>query len=359
MNFKNILNKLTTILVIVSMLMTTGVMTAFAADTEFEITTDKFGNIFYRDDLVQFNLTGITGSGYTVLYTVKDFRGAEVYKKSDSSVVLSNAYTTVLDGFDVFGVFYITAKVYDANNNFIAEDTVTFSRINNPNDGVYNKDVGIHVLFQGDGTVHQKSRTEIVDAFRKAGFGSRRTELNWQGYETSKGSWSFPDNMANELSLYQQDGRGVMLLLSGGNNLYTNATDMPSTDVDNDGVDDNDFSQYEAWQRYCERAATDAGKYGVDTFEIWNEPDATNKYEYQKYARLIKYAYEGITKVIPNAKLLVMTTSWCAPYYVNGVMDAGIAEYGDAFKNYFYGISMLCLLFFLYLYILVPNQVFF
>lgn len=152
--------------------------------------------------------------------------------------------------------------------------------------------------------VHFTSDNQALDAARAAGFSWVRTDMFWDGIETTPNvyNWAAYDGLVNAL---QTRGMKAVLILDYGNPLYT--------DPGNSHSPPTNAAAIQAFGNFAQAAASHFAGSGT-CFEVWNEPDISLFWppapSTAQYAALAK---EGIRRVHmgdPAARVITGGLAW-------------------------------------------------
>jgi hypothetical protein len=164
---------------------------------------------------------------------------------------------------------------------------------------------------------------DLLDLVQQAGIGWIRDEVYWSEIEKERGVFRFPPAYDQYLTAAQTRGVQVLLILDFGNALYSGAEKAgPATDA-----------ARQAFSRYCGEVVRRYTRFGVRTFEIWNEPNASTFWKPQPnpedYARLLEAAYRSCKDADPGATVLGCSTSGTDLSFIGRVLDAGGGRFMD------------------------------
>ncbi len=158
---------------------------------------------------------------------------------------------------------------------------------------------------------------EILDLIKDAGLGWIRDEVYWSQVEKEKGDFRFPSTYDYYLEAAQARGIQVLLILDFGNSAYSiGEKSGPATDAER-----------RAFSRYCGEVVKRYKPFGVRTYEIWNEPNASTFWKPlpnpEDYAKLLDAAYKACKDADPAATVLGCSTSGTDLAFIGRVLDAG------------------------------------
>ncbi len=158
---------------------------------------------------------------------------------------------------------------------------------------------------------------EILDLIKDAGIGWIRDEVYWSQVEMEKGVFRFPPAYDRYLRAAQARGIQVLLVLDFGNPAYSVAEKSgPVTEAER-----------RAFSRYCGEVVKRYKPFGVRTYEIWNEPNASTFWKPQPnpedYARLLDAAYKACKDADPDATVIGCSTSGTDLEFIGRVLDSG------------------------------------
>lgn len=152
----------------------------------------------------------------------------------------------------------------------------------------------------------------------RGGFRWIRDTLGWGHVEREKEQCQIRDYNRAALENLKKHGVHALLCLCYGNKHY------PHTSTE----------EAEGYGRYAEFAAREL-KDLVQTFEIWNEPNAFAKLSPQEYTRILKAGFEGVKKGNPAAFVVGMggpaAGGW-GGWYIPDVLKVGGQAWMDSFS---------------------------
>ena len=285
-----------------------------------EVSSESFGNIFYESN-PRFVQRFKASEDKTVIVINKIIDDTKTVIRDDLSRIslVGNVEREIyyeINGLG-YGIYKLKTELYSMDNALIDYVETDFSKVK-PAEKI-NDEVGIHVLFQNDGSAYMVRTAQIVDLYKKTGFSSfRDSGWTWSEIEKTQGVYSLKTFFRNEKALISDGGNHSMLLtLNHGNDIYTGGYDVFARTED----------ELKAWKNYCKELAVLTKDADV-SFEVFNEFDMKSTPE--EYYPLLKYAYEGVKEGNPNAKLIGMVTSYCNLNFIKKVIDLGGANYLDA-----------------------------
>lgn len=158
---------------------------------------------------------------------------------------------------------------------------------------------------------------ELLDLIKEAGVGWIRDEVYWSEVEKEKGVFRFPSAYDYYLRAAQARGIQVLLVLDFGNPAYSVAEKSgPVTDA-----------ARRAFSRYCGEVVKRYKPFGVRTYEIWNEPNASMFWKPQPnpedYSRLLEAAFRSCKDADPDATVLGCSTAGTDLDFIGRVLNAG------------------------------------
>lgn len=174
--------------------------------------------------------------------------------------------------------------------------------------------------FFGAGThfgQHRPGIDEILDLIKDAGIGWIRDEVYWSQVEKEKGVFKFPPDYDRYLRAAQARGIQVLLILDFGNPAYSvDEKSGPATEAERG-----------AFARYCREVVKRYKPFGVRTYEIWNEPNASTFWRPrpnpEDYARLLDAAYRAVKEADPEATVIGCSTSGTDLEFIGRVLEGG------------------------------------
>jgi len=157
----------------------------------------------------------------------------------------------------------------------------------------------------------------LLDLIKDAGIGWIRDEVYWSEIEKEKGVFRFPTAYDDYLRAAQARGVQVLLILDFGNPAYSSKDKSgPTTEAER-----------RAFSRYCREVVRRYKPFGVRTYEIWNEPNASTFWKPQPnpedYSRLLEAAYGSCKDADPDATVIGCSTSGTDLDFISRVLDAG------------------------------------
>ena len=204
--------------------------------------------------------------------------------------------------------------------------------------------VGFEVLDHRTAYIFSKA----VQIARESGVKWARVQSGWQRAEQTPGVYNF-DWLDEIVDGLLEAGIQPWISFSFGNKLY-----MPGAEAlpphGNYFFSPTRFGStgIQGWQNYCRAMVKHFGS-RVTHWEVWNEPNAgflrkpnTGKEikpePPEVYAELVKYTYEAVKEIQPEAKIIAGSISGCGicNEYIKGLFDNNIAEYMDIFSYHPY-----------------------
>lgn len=261
-----------------------------------------YGNNFYKDNPVRFNLTLTNRLSKTVdtelYFRMLNSDGAEVWKSESEELSLSANETKesfVKAGDEYFGRMVLEAVTVIDGKEYIEKIPYTMS--NHTSDMPNNKDCGIDGhLYAGRGDFDKS-----IGLINGAGIGTLRDSVAlWPDVEKTKGKLVFTEEMDRRLDLIEDSDIFFINLFANGNGtVYPN----PFIDINGDGAND-DASWYfpvtsegiAALQNYI-KEFTDFANGRVDVIEVWNEwHNMSGPYENDvtHYTNMCRAIYNGV-----------------------------------------------------------------
>lgn len=294
--------------------------------------SDRVGNIYFSDEDCEFkiNISNKATQSYSADINLKvyDYNGNEIYtqtEKTDLNSMRSTTENIKLD-FDRFGVFTLYAEVVNKGKGYCSYTTIPFSRVRKSE--FKNERFGACNHF-GWG---QKWRDvdKIFGLMQKAGIGWSREDVLWRSYEVEKGQYKL--DWAHKRFLEKLDDYDIdqLLILNEGNKLYTKTdSHVPHTE-----------EEVAAFKKYVTNVVKDLKKYGVDTFEYWNEYDHGSKIkygtEYDYYVKLAQATWEAIQEGNPEATAIGFTSASTGVALIKPTFDQGGYKYMNDVSYHMY-----------------------
>jgi len=164
---------------------------------------------------------------------------------------------------------------------------------------------------------HRPGIEEILDLIRDAGIDWIRDEVYWSQVEKEKGVFRFPPDYDRYLEAAQARGIQVLLILDFGNPAYSaDEKSGPATEAERG-----------AFARYCREVVMRYKPFGVRTYEIWNEPNASTFWRPQPnaedYAKLLDAAYRACKDADPGATVIGCSTAGTDLEFIGRVLASG------------------------------------
>ncbi len=136
--------------------------------------------------------------------------------------------------------------------------------------------------------------------------------------------FSFPPQYDRYLKAAQARGIRVLLILDFGNTLYSGGEkDAPATD-----------SERQAFAGYCREVVGHCRPFGVNHYEVWNEPNSSTFWRREPnpedYAKLLEAAYKTCKAADPGSTVIGCSTSGADLDFIGRVFAAGGGRFMDA-----------------------------
>ena len=170
---------------------------------------------------------------------------------------------------------------------------------------------------------------EAVKMLKMANVGGIRGDFTWYSLEPKKDQYNWEGHPAKRVvDELTANGLFYLPIMDGSSTLYCSAwNQIPHTP-----------EQLEGWRNFISVAAGILNSYGIERYEIWNEPNITafniDNVGGDVYAQLVKIAYEEIKKINPSAKLGAPSVTGLktgnAKEYFMQAMDEELWNYAEA-----------------------------
>lgn len=292
---------------------------------DVDITGGCPGNIFHTGQKPSFftkvkNRTD-EDCEWKVTYTVKNEYSENVWKGTDSftvkaSDVWESDFSTAID---TYGLYTLDA-VFESGAQTVNFSTV-FSLANIPDKGKKNEKLSVNGGIQIASIIDDvDSVYPIIDA---AGFSKSRENMFMRWWKPELGDDGMQEKLKDELKAGQNAGVGMTYLLYGWDGSW------------------GDIGTVEGAKRYGEEAykAVKALKGRVKYYEVWNEP--SYGYTPEQYAEMLRYAYLGIKKADPDAKVVGFSMAGTDSKWIQRTLDAlGPGKWMDVISFHPYSFSV-------------------
>jgi|GEM_PF-5147149 len=193
-------------------------------------------------------------------------------------------------------------------------------------DGILNRDVFFAAHLERYSIDRIK---EAVKVLKMSNIGGIRGDFSWSKLEPVKGQYNWEGHpMKPVLDELAANGLLYLPIMDVSSLHYCKAwNELPHTP-----------EQLEGWRNYIRAAAGILNSYGIERYEIWNEPNITafnvDNAGGDVYAQMVKVAYEEIKKVNPSAKLggpcVTGLKAGTGKEYFMQAMNAGMWRYAEA-----------------------------
>ncbi|HIT85684.1 MAG TPA: Ig-like domain-containing protein [Candidatus Ornithomonoglobus intestinigallinarum] len=301
-----------------------------------EISSLYQGNIFGpgENKELAFDIRNRTSSEFngTAEYTVRNFDGAEVLRKSEQLSVAPNEnkkHYAAFNEIDKFGVYTIEVSynlegtVDGEKHVFVESQKGDFSYVNKVPQDIKNEKVNV----QTHGTWYGYNEAALASDW--LGVGGVRDEIRWRYVEQEKGKLSIPQENDAYVNDIKNNNMDFFMLLAYGNWLYDGGE--PSAQM----VAPETEEQLDGWERYCGFIAETYKDYFKE-FEVWNEYNINgfnNKNASpENYVEMAKRAARAIKEHIPDAKVFGGGLAGADTNYLKRMLDAGLYNYVDGFS---------------------------
>ncbi len=298
-----------------------------------ELLIDDIGHAFFDENvLIKASMANAlkVGKNLELNFKVYTESGRLVYEKTADSAIAAEEVLVKEYSFtvDEFGYYNAYIEVKDKDTGEVFGDSVRFSHIHGPEDGVVNKKIGLNNhLYDGMGS---NRYADFVKMQAKAGFGYNREKINWDWVEKPAGTYTMPEIHQKYIPEMSSYGMNQYAIVGTRCWLYNGEEEVVP-------VSDSEVSH---WRDYVENLARICKDYGIERFEIGNELNLrfnSDLLTAEQYTRLLKEAYPTIKKVNPNAKVYAFATAAVkSEEFIRGCLEAGAGAYldGIAIHNY-------------------------
>lgn len=310
-------------------------------DSKVNISSEKLGNIFSRDDTNIELFVDVFNRSDKILHTqdsvlIKNKQTLETVYQTDFQMTIepkqTQRHTFSFINPQINGIYTIELieKLYSDDNEVELKEATTNSEFSvvyaideedlNPKFGQMS-----HVVTKGRGTPEEFSKL-----LTNVGGTWNRDEVPWDVVETEKGKYSIPQDMYNKMKIMSDNGINQVVICAFYNSLY----DEGKTPFSDEGI--------EGYAKYCGFLAKEL-KGITNYFEIWNEYNIVNfnvsNEPPETYAKMIKAAYAEIKKANPDAVVIGISTAMVSIEWTRRVFDAGAYDYMDAVSIHPYDFS--------------------
>ncbi len=257
------------------------------------------------------NLTNLE-TNLKVTYMLTDAEDNTVYSRTENKILSGGETIEALFDFGDFkecGVYKYKLVTEAENSAGVRHDEREMLNIavlkSDPN-GILNKSVYInaHLNRYSD----DDKLADAVDVLKKGNTGGVRIVISWMSME--KPGWEL--DWSNHVSY-----KAVQALHNGGFKILGLMMSMPTkyTDGQSTNIIPTTDEQLDAWRKYAFYSADTLKEYGVEEFEIWNEPNcytfSQNAYNNaEAYTIAARAAAEEIKKANPNAQVGAGSLTW-------------------------------------------------
>ncbi|MGN0178517.1 MAG: hypothetical protein ACI4DY_03620, partial [Monoglobaceae bacterium] len=257
------------------------------------------------------NLTNLETS-LTVTYMLTDAEDNTVYSQTENKILGGGeTLDTVFDfgDFKECGVYKYKLVTETENSAGVRRDEREMLNIavlkSDPN-GILNKYVYINAhlnRYSGD-----EKLADAVDVLKKGNTGGVRVVISWASMEKPGCELDWNNHISYKAVQALHDGGfkilGLMMSMSAKYTDGQSTNIIPTTD-----------KQLDAWRKYAFYSAETLKEYGVEEFEIWNEPNcctfSQNAYNNAAaYTIAARAAAEEIKKANPNAQVGAGSLTW-------------------------------------------------
>ena len=303
--------------------------------------TDHYGNNFFTGEQIKFSYTIDNGripveshirGTYPVnaKFVAKSLEGVELFTKED--VIELKPCKTVKYDLDIdvggrYGVYFLTAIFENTQKGIYSEDTTRFSYVRTD----YGKTMNYSF-----GTCAGR-RVEFAPLLRNAGIGKVRTMQSYTNVASNnveaKDAFYFP---ASGFSLQ----RAMRELNIGTFNTYLSV----SGDFAEGEHAPHTEKGIEAFLDYT-NYVTDVERYGVDSYDMWNEWDlmgaSFNRYArpIEDYINLMKITYTEMKSKYPELKFWGGVSSTVNIAWLKKILQNGGGDYMDGYCVHAYKVQ--------------------
>lgn len=300
------------------------------ADNIFTVSAEAEPLIFNGQQAVK--LFGSSPCGFTVDMVVYDSKtDTKVYEKSFNVVPDINGNVNaelVLDmreGTKTYGNFYGQIKVNDPKLGHTGSCDFDFSSAKTAEYGIGNSNIGFsnHLSLMypnGDGMAEPIEKQKRM--------GSNVVREDFYRYQYQKGG---KYELSNEQKIFfaemQKWEMTPYLVLTSGVSFWDNPIKTTT-------------EQLESWADYVKNAVRDTKQY-TKYYEVLNEPNLNADFTPEKYAQMLKYAYEAVMdeNVTICAPAAGYTDYDTFMLWLDRLFAAGAGNYMDAISYHRYGTS--------------------
>lgn len=320
-------NKMMSIMLAAALLISSIINMNVYADNDFilptgddvSISTDSemTGNIFFGSDSPELKVVYENKSdnaiSFTAVYKTFGYDTAMNKQLIDTASRIINVnsnskYTDIVrPNTDKFGVYTLDVEIKDGLQGAVIQNKeIDFSR---SVVGKRNPSLGVNTHFPVYGDINRG-----LDLISNAGMSMIRDSVRWSEYEQAKGEKNLTSKIKKLINLSADYNIDVLPIIYAKNTIYENSDSAMVTTQEG-------LSGYSNFVKSL--AMTDEFKKYIKAVEICNEPDtaviegecdatdksdAAQKIRAQKYADVLKTAYNSIKSVNPSIKVGAFST---------------------------------------------------
>lgn len=228
---------------------------------------------------------------------------------------------------------YITSEEYGINSEFTP---IRFAVIKTDPNKIKNRAAYLNTAIW-----NIKNPLNLIEIADKVNIGGVRIPAFWWHLEPTsipKGTYAFGGVMEETTALLSEKNIDILPIIGCMSFHYTagrSESTFPASE-----------SEMKAWRGYVNFAAETFTKYGVNQYEIWNEPDVHNGVSLangdvmggRTYIPVYNAALEEIKAVNPNAKVMGAGTCWASSsdIFLAEALENGLADTLDVFSGHPY-----------------------
>ena len=172
----------------------------------------------------------------------------------------------------------------------------------------------------------------IYSMMQKAGIGWTRDEILWKDFEKSLGVFQLQPYHERMIDLAIDYGIEPLIILNGGNTLYSSGGGESLTPWDN--AYPTTPEGYKVFEEYCYQLVK-ALEGRVSNFEYWNEY-GWGGYNIDKYADFAKCMWNGVKRANPKANTVGICAAGTGLDMIKISWDMGAAKYMDELSYHKY-----------------------
>lgn len=213
--------------------------------------------------------------------------------------------TVTFEKIKQYGCMTYRVELIDEKNNLYTVCDKAFSRVVRNSDEELNQQFGISMHYFNHRSANDKFADTGYDLCARAGISWIRGNVNWQDVESKRYNYSLPKGSENFMrrNVEKYGGKFHMYPILGGGNSSIGA---------NSEYTQSNFGTKTAQDAFGEfaKGSMDLLKqYGVDTYEIINEPNLSREITAPVYAGILKSVNEKTKPYYPQFKIAGPTTS--------------------------------------------------